>query len=161
MGEYADFNLQLNDTTKRFTYFVPRNSAWQQASRDFPSVHTKLFMPAFSYQVIKIVHLVWSTAFLTYHIFVLQSRQILERHLVVADKVFTMAELRNMGNDSIVLPTLRDALTIRVREDGKRKRMIFNVRKKCDFYRQSRIDRFFYLLEYASHSRLPSGCSMY
>lgn len=47
---------------------------------------------------------------------------ILERHLVVADKAFSMADLRAMSNDTIVLPTIRDALTIRVREDGKRKR---------------------------------------
>lgn len=46
---------------------------------------------------------------------------ILERHLVVADKAFSMADLRTMSNDTIVLPTIRDALTIRVREDGKRK----------------------------------------
>lgn len=51
----------------------------------------------------------------------LQARSILERHLVIADKAFTMADLRSMGNDSIVLPTIRDALTIRVREEGKRK----------------------------------------
>lgn len=50
-----------------------------------------------------------------------QARAILERHLVISDKAFTMADLRSMGNDSIVLPTIRDALTIRVREDGKRK----------------------------------------
>lgn len=40
---------------------------------------------------------------------------------MIADKAFTMADLRSMGNDSIVLPTIRDALTIRVREEGKRK----------------------------------------
>lgn len=54
-------------------------------------------------------------------IFSLQARSILERHLVIADKVFTMAELRSMGhNDTIVLPTIRDSLTIRVKEDDKR-----------------------------------------
>lgn len=51
----------------------------------------------------------------------LKARMILERHLVVADKAFSMADLRGMSNDTIVLPTIRDALTIRVREDGKRK----------------------------------------
>lgn len=53
-----------------------------------------------------------------------QARIILERHLVIADKAFTMAELRSMGNESIVLPTMRDALTIRVREENKRKWML-------------------------------------
>lgn len=57
----------------------------------------------------------------TYKLFYFQARAILERHLVIADKAFTMADLRSLGNDSIVLPTIRDALTIRVREDGKRK----------------------------------------
>lgn len=50
----------------------------------------------------------------------IKARMILERHLVVADKAFSMADLRTMSNDTIVLPTIRDALTIRVREDGKR-----------------------------------------
>lgn len=40
---------------------------------------------------------------------------------MIADKAFTMAALRSMANESIVLPTIRDALTIRVREEGKRK----------------------------------------
>lgn len=53
---------------------------------------------------------------------------ILERHLVVADKAFTMADLRSMSNDTIVLPTIRDALTIRVREDGKRESTIIRAR---------------------------------
>lgn len=39
---------------------------------------------------------------------------------MIADKAFTMADLRSMNNESIVLPTIRDALNIRVREDGKR-----------------------------------------
>lgn len=51
MGENADFNLQLNDTRKRFTYFVPRDWAWQQTEIEYPSAHKKLFMPTFSYQV--------------------------------------------------------------------------------------------------------------
>lgn len=57
-------------------------------------------------------------SFVSYH---KQARTILERHLVIADKAFTMAALRSMANESIVLPTIRDALTIRVREEGKRK----------------------------------------
>lgn len=45
----------------------------------------------------------------------------MERHLVIADKVFTMAELRQLGNETIVLPTPRDVLSVRVKEDDKRK----------------------------------------
>lgn len=51
---------------------------------------------------------------------------------MIADKAFTMADLRSMGNDSIVLPTIRDALTIRVREEGKRKYLpIFKSLFEC------------------------------
>lgn len=51
-----------------------------------------------------------------------QAKNILERHLVIADKVFTMADLKAMGNnETIVLPTIRDSLTVRVKEDDKRK----------------------------------------
>lgn len=51
MGRNADFNLQLNDTRRRFTYFVPRDWAWQQTQTEFPSTHKKLFMPDFYYHV--------------------------------------------------------------------------------------------------------------
>lgn len=51
MGRNADFNLQLNDTKRRFTYFVPRDWAWQQTEIEFPSTHKKLFMPEFYYHV--------------------------------------------------------------------------------------------------------------
>lgn len=51
MGQNADFNLQLNDTRRRFTYFVPRDWAWQQTQTEFPSTHKKLFMPEFYYHV--------------------------------------------------------------------------------------------------------------
>lgn len=55
----------------------------------------------------------------------------LERHLIIADHVFTMAELRaRTSNDSVVLPTYRDALSLRVREDEKRK-LIFFVYLYC------------------------------
>lgn len=51
-----------------------------------------------------------------------QAKNILERHLVISDKVFTMADLKAMGNnETIVLPTIRDSLTVRVKEDDKRK----------------------------------------
>lgn len=51
MGKNADFNTQLNDTRRRFTYFVPRDWAWQQTEIEFPSTHKKLFMPEFFYHV--------------------------------------------------------------------------------------------------------------
>lgn len=52
----------------------------------------------------------------------LQASAILERHLVVDDRAYTMAELRSLGNnESVVLRTIRDALAISIREDDKRK----------------------------------------
>lgn len=51
MGQRSGFNAQLNDTTRRFTYFVPRDWAWQQTEVTYPSAHKKLFMPEFGYHV--------------------------------------------------------------------------------------------------------------
>ena len=39
--------------------------------------------------------------------------------MVIHDKVFTMAELKQMSNDTTTLPTLRDSLQIRVKEVDK------------------------------------------
>ena len=49
-----------------------------------------------------------------------QTTQILERHLVVADKAYTMSQLKAMThNGTISLSTVRDTLVLRVREsDG-------------------------------------------
>lgn len=51
----------------------------------------------------------------------LQTKQILERHLVIADQAYTMAKLREMSNDTIKLTTIRDSLKIRVKEYGESK----------------------------------------
>lgn len=51
MGQFSTFNNQLNNTQRRFTYFVPRDKAWQKIAIDFPSVHKKLFMKDFAYHV--------------------------------------------------------------------------------------------------------------
>lgn len=56
-----------------------------------------------------------------------QTKLVLERHLIISDQVFTMAELRaRTSNNSVVLPTYRDALALRVREDEKRKLIKFS-----------------------------------
>lgn len=55
MGQLAEFNTQLNDTSRRFTYFVPRDWAWESTSKEFPSTHKKLFMPAFAYHVSSLI----------------------------------------------------------------------------------------------------------
>lgn len=53
-----------------------------------------------------------------------QSRSILERHLVIADNVYTMNDLVAMtaaSGDSILLPTYRDSLKVKVEEEAGRK----------------------------------------
>lgn len=97
LGQQGGFNDLLGDKTKRFTYFVPRDYAWKRAEIHFPSAHKKLFMKDYSYHV----------------------RQILERHLVVADRAYTMAELKRLANDTVVLPTIRDHLKLRIKESDK------------------------------------------
>lgn len=85
----------MNDTSTRFTYFAPRDYAWKVAAVSYPSTSKKIFMPEFSYH----------------------TKQILERHLVIADEVYTMAKLKEMKhNDTIVLPAARDSLKLRIRE---------------------------------------------
>lgn len=51
LGRQQQFNAQLNETNKKFTYFVPRNIAWQNAKVEMPSAIKKLFMPDFAYHV--------------------------------------------------------------------------------------------------------------
>lgn len=49
-----------------------------------------------------------------------QTKQILERHLVIADQAYTMAKLKEMSNDTIIfLPAARDTLKLRVKEHGE------------------------------------------
>lgn len=49
----------------------------------------------------------------------LQTKQILERHLVIADQAYTMSKLREISNDTIYLTAARDILKIRVKEYGE------------------------------------------
>ncbi|XP_024946064.1 fasciclin-1 isoform X4 [Cephus cinctus] len=107
LGQRRDFNEQLSDTTKRFTYFVPRDYAWKNAEISYPSAYKKLFMPDFSYH----------------------AKQILERHLVVSDRAYTMAKLKEMryNNETIELTTVRDKLRIRVRETGSNEKIDENA----------------------------------
>lgn len=97
LGQRRGFNNQLNDTTKRFTYFAPLDYAWKDAANNYPSTTKKLFMPEYSYH----------------------TKQILERHLVIADQAYTMAKLKEMNNDTVYLPAARDILKLRVKEYGE------------------------------------------
>ncbi|XP_065087061.1 fasciclin-1 isoform X2 [Ochlerotatus camptorhynchus] len=97
-GRLNQFNEQLNKTTKRFTYFIPRDKAWMQWFHEHQGAHLNSFLTD-----------------------IYQSRSVLERHLVVADRVFTMSDLRNMSNDSLILPTVGPHnLQIRVKEEDRR-----------------------------------------
>lgn len=49
----------------------------------------------------------------------MQTKQILERHLVIADHAYTMGKLKEMSNDTIYIPAARDTLKIRVKEYGE------------------------------------------
>lgn len=98
LGQRIGFNSQLNETRTRFTYFAPRDYAWSVSAISYPSTTKKIFMPEYSYH----------------------ARQILERHLVIADEAYTMAKLREMKhNETFVLPAARDSLKLRVREAGE------------------------------------------
>ncbi|KAH8306310.1 hypothetical protein KR018_007383 [Drosophila ironensis] len=114
MGQFSHFNDQLNNTQRLFTYFVPRDKGWQKTELDYPSAHKKLFMPDFAYH----------------------SKSILERHLAIADRVYTMKDLvqysRQSGN--VILPTFRDSLKISVEEEAGRYVITWNY-KKINVYR--------------------------
>ncbi|XP_050421905.1 fasciclin-1 isoform X2 [Adelges cooleyi] len=102
LGSASGLNEQLADTQKRFTYFVPRNKAWDDLNDQSPAVYQKLFTPEYSYI----------------------ARQILERHLIISDKAFTMEDLRREANNnynlSVKLPTVRDvSMYIKVKESSE------------------------------------------
>uniref|UniRef100_A0A1A9UZ20 FAS1 domain-containing protein n=1 Tax=Glossina austeni TaxID=7395 RepID=A0A1A9UZ20_GLOAU len=110
MGQFSSFNDQLNNTQRRFTYFVPRDRAWQKTQYDYPSVYKKLFMKDFAYH----------------------SRCIMERHLLIADDIFTMkmlSEMTKKQNDSIILPTFRDSLKIKVEEEVESYVILWNYKR--------------------------------
>uniref|UniRef100_A0A182M9V3 FAS1 domain-containing protein n=1 Tax=Anopheles culicifacies TaxID=139723 RepID=A0A182M9V3_9DIPT len=97
-GKLNHFNDQLNMTNKRFTYFVPRDKAWIQWFIEHPAANLDDFVMNRE-----------------------QSRLVLEQHLIVADRVFSMGDLRNMSHDSLILPTVGpESLQIRVKEEDNR-----------------------------------------
>lgn len=64
LGTRNKFNEQLNSTTSRFTYFVPRDKAWKNLEIEYPSMYKKLFMPDFSYHVRLIFDLIYEELFI-------------------------------------------------------------------------------------------------
>ncbi|XP_012054846.1 PREDICTED: fasciclin-1 [Atta cephalotes] len=50
------------------------------------------------------------------------TKQILERHLIIADQAYTMAKLKEMSNDTLYLPAARDILKLRIKEHSENER---------------------------------------
>lgn len=75
-----------------------------------------------------------------------QARSVLERHLVIADRAFTMADLK-AKNETIILPTQRDSLRIRVKEEDKGNLVLAINFIFCDFI--LRHFRFFTFLSFS------------
>lgn len=121
IGQFSHFNDQLNNTKRRYTFFVPRDKGWQKTELDYPSVHKKLFMADFSYHVSYICHC--PKGLFIYSTLHLQSKNLLERHLVIADHAYTMKDLVQLSleSNSVVLPTYRDSLEVKVEEEAGRK----------------------------------------
>nr|XP_018899589.1 PREDICTED: fasciclin-1 isoform X3 [Bemisia tabaci] len=109
LGQNLNFNDQLDDMSRRYTYFVPRDYAWKKMEVQYPSAYKKFFMRDYGYND------VYEN---------LQVKQILERHLVIADQAYTMNELKEMSHLSgylnLRLPTSRDVLTVSVTESSDR-----------------------------------------
>lgn len=94
-----EFNEKLDDRNKKYTFFVPRDKAWHALQRMLPSLHKKLFMPDFKYH----------------------AQMILEHHLVIADKAYTMADLMAKGpNETFIeMAAYRGQVKIKVREEER------------------------------------------
>ncbi|XP_036141250.1 fasciclin-1-like isoform X2 [Monomorium pharaonis] len=91
LGQQCGFNDQLN-STKNLTYFVPLNEAWTNPKNDSLTIK-KVFEPEYSYY----------------------TKQILARHLVIADKVtYTMSKMVRM-NQYFTLPSIRGNLDLCIR----------------------------------------------
>uniref|UniRef100_A0ABK9NFQ6 FAS1 domain-containing protein n=1 Tax=Glossina morsitans morsitans TaxID=37546 RepID=A0ABK9NFQ6_GLOMM len=49
LGGLSFFNEQLRNMDRKFTYFVPRDYAWERAANQFPEIVKKLQMPQFNF----------------------------------------------------------------------------------------------------------------
>lgn len=78
-------------------------------------------MADFSYHVSYICHC--PKGLFIYSTLHLQSKNLLERHLVIADHAYTMKDLVQLSleSNSVVLPTYRDSLEVKVEEEAGRK----------------------------------------
>ncbi|CAH0553229.1 unnamed protein product [Brassicogethes aeneus] len=107
LGNLQGFNRQLNDTKRKFTYFVPRDKAWTDARVLFPSTIKKLFMHEFAYH----------------------ATRILERHLIISDvnePPYTIERIKQLTTNrtnrsyggflDVELPTVRGSLKLFIEE---------------------------------------------
>ncbi|XP_044756737.1 fasciclin-1 isoform X2 [Coccinella septempunctata] len=97
LGLRRGFNNYLNDTNKRYTFFVPRDFAWKEASIKFPSTTKVLLMPDYAYH----------------------SNNILERHLVATDdEVYTMERIKQLSDNSSQQNKFRKDIELRTIRGG-------------------------------------------
>lgn len=99
LGKRQMFNHQLDELELRYTYFVPRDHAWLKFQIKHPSAFKSLMKEEFGYY----------------------TKQILERHVIRAGRVYTVSDLKLLANEThpFVLPTSRDPLRLRVKESDK------------------------------------------
>ncbi|XP_068630999.1 fasciclin-1 [Battus philenor] len=99
LGKKQMFNHQLDEMEHRYTYFVPRDHAWQKFQIRHPSAYKALFREDYGYY----------------------TKQILERHVIKAGRAYTVSDLKLLANEThpIILPTTRDPLKLRVKESDK------------------------------------------
>lgn len=93
-GKYRNFNDKLDDITKNYTYFVPRDAAWKLFSVQYPSIYDALSKPG-------------------------NAHQILEKHLI-EDRNFTMSDLKKMSNETYLLQTKSGSLNIKIGEENNK-----------------------------------------
>uniref|UniRef100_A0A1A9V5E0 FAS1 domain-containing protein n=1 Tax=Glossina austeni TaxID=7395 RepID=A0A1A9V5E0_GLOAU len=94
IADFSGFNEEIKKTNQKYTYFVPSREAWQLIEKQYPPAKKHLFMAEFK----------------------VESRHLLERHLVINDE-YTAEDLAIMTRTvarAIVLPLLRDFLRIKV-----------------------------------------------
>ncbi|ETN65260.1 Fasciclin-1 precursor [Anopheles darlingi] len=92
LGMLNRFNEQLNKTTRRYTFFVPRDQAWV----NWFTKRTSRRLDVFLQHPDKV-------------------RSVMERHLIIADRVFRMSELKSMSPESLILPTSTNSAPLRLR----------------------------------------------
>uniref|UniRef100_A0A1B0G7M0 FAS1 domain-containing protein n=1 Tax=Glossina morsitans morsitans TaxID=37546 RepID=A0A1B0G7M0_GLOMM len=98
IADFSGFNEEIKKTNQKYTYFVPSREAWESIEHQYPPAKKHLFMAEFK----------------------VESRYLLERHLVINDE-YTAEDLATMTRTvarAIVLPLLRDFYELKFPELG-------------------------------------------